>query len=215
MISLSAANTEFCLDLCKELSKQNAGKNIFFSPMSIQAALAMVMLGAKGKTEAQMEKVLHFNKIKTSGYEHASETSKEQPGATGLQCEKPGGVHSLFQALLSQISKPTKDYEFSIANRLYGAMGFEFVKQYVRRTKELYHSELERVDFLNAVERARRTINSWVESQTNGKIRDLFPYGNLSPSAVLVLVNAIYFKGKWLSRFKKEYTEELPFWSNK
>ncbi|XP_015278263.1 PREDICTED: serpin B4-like [Gekko japonicus] len=215
MISLSAANTEFCLDLCKELSKQNAGENIFFSPMSLSASLAMVMLGAKGNTEAQMEKVLHFNEIKTSGYGHSSETSKEQPEATKPQCEKPGGVHSQFQALLSQISKPTNDYEFSIANRLYGAKGFEFVKQYVRRTKELYHSELERVDFLNAAERARRTINSWVESQTNGKIQDLFPAHTLDPSTVLVLVNAVYFKGKWLSRFKKEYTEELPFWSNK
>lgn len=43
------------------------------------------------------------------------------------------------------------------------------LQQYVHSTKELYHSELERVDFLNATEKCRETINSWVERQTNGK----------------------------------------------
>ncbi|XP_060100250.1 leukocyte elastase inhibitor-like [Heteronotia binoei] len=213
MNSLSAANTEFCLDLYKELSKQNAGEeNIFFSPMSVTAALAMLMLGAKGDTEVQMEKVLHFNKIKSSGYE---QHSVEPTTATKLQSEKPEDVHSQFQALLSQMSKPNKDYELSIANRLFGAMGVQLMQQYVHNTKALYCSEMERVDFLNATEEARETINSWVKSQTNGKIQNLFLADALDPSTVLVLVNAVYFKGKWLSRFKEEYTKELPFWTNK
>nr|XP_056710840.1 leukocyte elastase inhibitor-like [Euleptes europaea] len=221
MTSLSAANTKFCLDLFKKLSAQNAGGNVFFSPMSISASLAMVMLGARGNTKVQMEKVLHFNEIRTSGYGDFPETrpppdhSAKQPMAAELQCDRPESVHSQFQELLSQINKPTNNYELTIANRLFGAMGFEFIQQYVHSTKELYHSELKRVDFLNATEEARETINSWVECQTKGKIQDLFPCGALDPSAVLVLVNAIYFKGKWLSRFREEYTKELPFWLNK
>ncbi|XP_054840540.1 leukocyte elastase inhibitor-like isoform X2 [Eublepharis macularius] len=135
--------------------------------------------------------------------------------ATKLQCDERGNVHAQFQALLLQINKCSNNYVLSIANRLYGAVGFEFIQQYLCSTKQLYHSELESVDFLNGIEKARETINSWVERQTNGKIQDLFPCGALDPSTVLVLVNAIYFKGKWLSRFKKEYTKELPFWLNK
>ncbi|XP_077209521.1 leukocyte elastase inhibitor-like [Paroedura picta] len=221
MTSFSAANANFGLDLFKEMIQQKARENIFFSPLSLQTALAMLMLGAKGDTEVQMEKVLHFNEIKASGYGQSSETrpfpahSEKQPGVTRLQCEKPKDVHFQFQALLSRISKPTKDYELNIANRLYGAMEFEFIPQYVRSTKELYHSELERVDFLNAAEEARQTINSWVQCQTNGKIQDFFPAGALDPSTVLVLVNAIYFKGKWLSKFKEKFTTELPFWVTK
>ncbi|XP_048363094.1 leukocyte elastase inhibitor-like [Sphaerodactylus townsendi] len=215
MCSLDAANTKFCLDLYKELCKQNAGENICFSPLDVSAVLAMVLLGAKGTTEAQMRKVLHFDEIRTSRDGDVSKKGPLQDHSAKQQCDKYGGVHCQFQELLLQINKPTNDYELTIANRLYGAVGFEFIQQYVRSTKELYHSGLGRVDFLNATEEARKTINSWVERQTKGKIQDLYPCGVLDPSTVLVLVNAIYFKGKWLSRFREEYTKEMPFWLNK
>lgn len=48
-----------------------------------------------------------------------------------------------------------------------------------------------------------------------GKIKDLFPKGTLSSSTTLVLVNAIYFKGRWLQEFKKENTSKEKFWLNK
>jgi hypothetical protein len=47
------------------------------------------------------------------------------------------------------------------------------------------------------------------------KIKDLFPKDSFNNSIVLVLVNAIYFKGLWDQQFKKEYTEEMKFWLNK
>ncbi|KFO24496.1 Serpin B4 [Fukomys damarensis] len=61
MSSLSEANIKFTLDLFQEL--RNATGNIFFSPTSITAQLAMVYLGAKGKTAQEIEKVLHFSEI--------------------------------------------------------------------------------------------------------------------------------------------------------
>lgn len=57
MGSLTAANTKFCLDFFKELSKVKRNENIFFSPLSISAALSMVQLGARGNTAKEMEKV--------------------------------------------------------------------------------------------------------------------------------------------------------------
>ncbi|CAM4696533.1 unnamed protein product [Leuciscus chuanchicus] len=61
MESLTAANTQFSLNLFKKISEGNASGNVFFSPVSISSALAMVSLGARGNTEAQMIKVLGFN----------------------------------------------------------------------------------------------------------------------------------------------------------
>ncbi len=48
METLSAANTQFSLDLFKKISEGNASGNVFYSPISISSALAMVSLGAKG-----------------------------------------------------------------------------------------------------------------------------------------------------------------------
>ncbi|XP_053101900.1 serpin B4-like [Hemicordylus capensis] len=188
MSSVCTAVSEFGWDLFKEISKDGAQKNIFLSPFSISAALAMVAYGARGNTEAQIEKT-----------------------TTDSQCDRPGGIHSQFRALLSQLNKPSSEYELSIANRLYGSMSFPFVQKFLHCIKELYHAELESVDFKNKIEQTREQINAWVANKTHDKIKDLFPRGSLDHSTVLVLVNAIYFKGQWSSRFKKENTKEAPF----
>uniref|UniRef100_A0A8C1TAE1 Serpin B6 n=1 Tax=Cyprinus carpio TaxID=7962 RepID=A0A8C1TAE1_CYPCA len=61
MEPLTAANTQFSLNLFKKISGGNASGNVFYSPISISSALAMVSLGAKGNTAAQMFQVLGFN----------------------------------------------------------------------------------------------------------------------------------------------------------
>ncbi|KAL0171230.1 hypothetical protein M9458_031541, partial [Cirrhinus mrigala] len=53
MERLSAANTQFSLNLFKKISEENTRGNVFYSPISISSALAMVSLGAKGNTVAQ------------------------------------------------------------------------------------------------------------------------------------------------------------------
>uniref|UniRef100_A0A8C1SNX5 Serpin B6 n=1 Tax=Cyprinus carpio TaxID=7962 RepID=A0A8C1SNX5_CYPCA len=60
MEPLSSANTQFSLNLFKKISGGNASGNVFYSPISISSALAMVSLGAKGNTATQMFKVLGF-----------------------------------------------------------------------------------------------------------------------------------------------------------
>lgn len=57
MESLSNTNGRFALDLFRRLNETNPSGNIFFSPLSISAALAMVLLGSRGNTEAQVVKV--------------------------------------------------------------------------------------------------------------------------------------------------------------
>nr|XP_008507435.1 PREDICTED: LOW QUALITY PROTEIN: serpin B4-like [Equus przewalskii] len=203
MNSLSEANTHFALDLFQQFKKSEKG-NIFYSPLSITSALAMTYLGAQGNAALQMGKVLHFNKV--------ADNTRE--GSATTQVEKLGNVHDQFQKLLTELMKPTDAYELSIANRLYGEKKFQFQQEYVENVKKFYLAGVESADFINAAEESRKKINSWVESQTNGKIKDLLPYGSLS-SAILVLVNAVYFKGQWDEKFDKKRTVEEKFWLNK
>ncbi|XP_053101901.1 leukocyte elastase inhibitor-like [Hemicordylus capensis] len=178
MSSVCTAISEFGWDLFKEISKDGAQKNIFLSPFSISAALAMVAYGARGDTEAQMEKVHFlycsevFNHRANSHVQHLRKVRTSQYYMRSNIC-----VHNL--------------------------------QKYLRCTKELYHAGLESVDFEKA--QTRENINSWVASQTQGKIKDLFPEDSLDPPIAMVIVNAIYFKGLWSSRFKKEDTKAAPF----
>ncbi|KAG3293753.1 serpin B13-like, partial [Ictidomys tridecemlineatus] len=129
--------------------------------------------------------------------------------------EKTEEIHHQFQQVLTEISKLTNDYELNLANRLFGEKTFLFLQKYLDYVEKYYHASLEPVDFINEADESRKKINSWVESQTNEKIKDLFPEGSLSSSTKLVLINTVYFKGQWDREFNKENTKEEEFWLNK
>ena len=58
MDSLTAANNKFCFDFFREISKDDAHKNIFVCPLSLSAAFGMVRLGARGDSAHQIDEVL-------------------------------------------------------------------------------------------------------------------------------------------------------------
>nr|XP_023689312.1 leukocyte elastase inhibitor-like [Paramormyrops kingsleyae]XP_023689313.1 leukocyte elastase inhibitor-like [Paramormyrops kingsleyae]XP_023689314.1 leukocyte elastase inhibitor-like [Paramormyrops kingsleyae] len=189
MESLTAANTRFSLDLFTKISSGNKD-NVIFSPFSLSSALAMVYLGARGDTAAQMAQTLHFHKAEED-------------------------VHVGFSQLLSLLNKPGAPYSLSIANRLFGDESYQFVEKFLTDSNRHYKGELEPVNFRSDAEAARVNINTWVEKQTNEKIKNLLTPGMLDPSTRLVLVNAIYFKGNWQRRFDPAKTREMPFKINK
>uniref|UniRef100_A0A3Q0RHP8 Serpin B6 n=1 Tax=Amphilophus citrinellus TaxID=61819 RepID=A0A3Q0RHP8_AMPCI len=180
------ANSAFSLALLKQLSDDNKTGNIFFSPFSISSALAMVMLGAGGNTVTQMSECLKTKDC----------------------CDD---VHSSFAQLLSELNKSDAPYSLSVANRLYGEQSYQFVEVCVKH----YNAELEAVNFIESYDAARLNINSWVEKQTQGKIKDLLAEGVLNSLTRLVLVNAIYFKGLWNKQFKEDQTRDAQFRLNK
>ncbi|EDL91753.1 serine (or cysteine) peptidase inhibitor, clade B (ovalbumin), member 13 (predicted) [Rattus norvegicus] len=204
MDSLSTATTHFLFDLFKELNKTSDG-NVFFSPLGISTAIGMILLGTQGATASELQKVLYSEQ--GTGSSRLKSEEKE--------IEKTEEIHHQFQKLLTEISKPTKDYDLIISNRLYGERTYLFLQKYIDYVEKYYHASLEPVDFVNAADESRKKINSWVESQTNEKVKDLFPEGSLNSSTKLVLINTVYFKGLWDREFKKEHTKEEDFWLNK
>lgn len=189
MEQLSTANTRFALDLFRTLNENNPTGNIFISPISISSALAMVVLGTRGTTAAQVSKALYFNTVEE--------------------------IHSRFQSLNADINKRGAPYILKLANRLYGEKTYNFLPEFLASTQKMYGAELASVDFQHTSEDARKVINEWVKGQTEGKIPELLAAGVVDSMTKLVLVNAIYFKGNWQEKFVKEATTDTPFRLNK
>ncbi|XP_008838883.1 serpin B13 isoform X2 [Nannospalax galili] len=205
MESLGTATTQLGFDLFKELEKKDDG-NIFFSPVGISAAIGMILLGTRGATASELQKVLYSER----------DTEKSRIKAEEKEViEKTEEIHHQFQRFLTEISKLPNDYEVNIANRLFGEKTYLFLQKYIDYVEKYYHASLEPVDFINAADESRKKINSWVESQINEKIKDLFPEGSLSSNTKLVLINTVYFKGQWDMEFNKEHTKKEEFWLNK
>ncbi|XP_023418885.1 serpin B9-like isoform X5 [Cavia porcellus] len=185
MNALCEANGAFAIHLLKLLGQDNPEHNVFCSPVSISSALAMVLLGAKGSTAAQMVQALGLSSV-------------EDP-------------HGGFQSLLPQVHKPGAPYSLSIANRLFGEESCEFLPSFQESCVRFYQAELEPLSFATAPERSRKHINAWVSRKTEGKIPELLAKNSIDEESRLVLINAVYFKGKWDEQFDKSCTRKMPF----
>ncbi|OWK01596.1 hypothetical protein Celaphus_00017853, partial [Cervus elaphus hippelaphus] len=231
MDSLIAANTKFCFDLFQKISTDDCRKNIFFCPLSLSAALGMVRLGARSGSARQIDQVLHFNELsqnkgnepdpclKKAEQEVPADSNlegqKEVAGPLTLQTEpskdESGLLSCYFGQLLSKLARIKVDYTLSVANRLYAEREFPVCPEYLDGVIQFYHTTVESVDFQKDTEKSRQEINFWVESQSQGKIKELFSKDSINNETVLVLVNAVYFKAKWEKYFDCENTVDAVF----
>ena len=79
-------------------------------------------------------------------------------------------------------------------------------------TQSTYFAQAQNLDFESDPEAARVTINQWVSDKTKKRINDLLPPGSINSSTPLVLTDAVYFKGKWVTPFDKGFTQSEDFW---
>jgi serpin B len=180
-LAMAAATAAFGCDLFAKL-RAKAG-NLFFSPLSIEVALAMTSAGARGETRDEMTKVLHL----------------------------PAGGQPVVGDLLRALQPgPQAKYDLAIANALWLQQGMTFRQEFLAETNRHYEAALQSVDFAQT-EKARQTINHWVEQNTKDKIKDLFAPGTISADNRLVLTNAVYFKGAWVNPFDKKMTRDEAF----
>jgi serpin B len=179
-------NTEFAFNLYQRLRK--AEGNLFFSPYSISTALAMTYAGARGDTEVQIAHALHF--LLDQGQLHPS--------------------FAVLEAKLGDIGSKGH-IKLRVANTLWPQKGYALLEEFLALTKQNYGVLITPVDYGNE-KATRQTINSWAQEKTEGKIKDLIPPGMLNDLTRLILVNAIYFKGDWASRFDRNLTRNAPFW---
>ncbi|MCA9570345.1 MAG: serpin family protein [Myxococcales bacterium] len=183
-IDASGPINALAIDLFRTLGT-DPGKALFFSPASVSMALGMTSAGARGDTLAQMQSTLHM----------------------------PDGAHAGLGALAKRLGKPQADapYRLAIANRLWIQDGAPFRDEFLQVTRDTYGAPAEAVDFAGSGDATRGPINTWVEQQTEGRIKDLLPDGAITSDTRAVLVNAIYFKGDWKHPFEPMATRGRPF----
>jgi serpin B len=90
--------------------------------------------------------------------------------------------------------------------------GYNFLKDFLELTEEYYDAGLNHVDFAKDSEAACNKINIWVEQKTNNRIQKLIKPSMINALTRLVLTNAIYFKGNWVSQFEESSTQDTLFY---
>jgi serpin B len=171
--------------LAAELVK-SADANILLSPYSIGTAMAMALSGARGATEQDMAKVL---KLTMPG-----------PEMREANAQLIAALNGLGKAGADGNATPIK---LDVANALFVAGKDNLVsRDYVALVHDKFGAEV-----FSGIDLA--AINGWVKKKTEGKIDKLLD--QVSPDAVAMLLNAVYFKAPWAAPFNKDQTEDNTF----
>ncbi|XP_074086757.1 thyroxine-binding globulin-like isoform X2 [Macrotis lagotis] len=183
LYKMSTSNADFAFNLYRKLTSENTGKNVFFSPVSVSSALAMMSLGARSDTQTQILECLGFN-------------------LTEMQEEE---IHQGFHHLLHTLNLPNKELELKTGNALFIQKQVKILTKFTTDVQKLYESEAFSTDFSN-VSAAEQKINNYVKKKTKGKIVDLIK--DLEPNTFMILVNFIFFKAKWEKPFDPLETKQ-------
>jgi serpin B len=181
---LADGSNAFGLDLYDHL-RASPG-NLALSPASLSLGLLLPGAGARGETQAAFQKVLHLD-------------------------APPAALLPAWGELVKALEDPARPVTLHVANRLFGEKSYTFEPAFLEATRAAFGAALEPLDFKEAHEEARATINAWVEKQTEHRIRALVPPSGVSRETRLVLVNALYFLGKWKQPFEAAATRPEPF----
>ncbi|CAJ0947604.1 unnamed protein product [Ranitomeya imitator] len=179
-------NSKFYFDLYRQVALDHPSENIVCSPVSVSIAFAVLSLGAKAQTHSQIIDGLNFN---------ISETSEQE-------------IHEGFHHLLYLLNNAHSELQLSGGNALFISKEHKILQTFLDEAKKFYYSEAFSTDFKNEGE-AKNQINSYVEKNTHGKIAELLD--SVDQDTIIVLINYIYFRGKWKQPFEEDWTEEGDF----
>jgi serpin B len=170
--------------------------NWIVSPLSLACAFAMARVGARGETAAQLDAFFGFP---AHGRDDAFNAITRQlvtadvPPRPTRATPKPG--------------TPPAAPVVSLGNGLFLQRGFQVGEAFLRTLAAAYGAGFRSVDF--STPEALRQLDAWVSAQTAGRITKLFD--SLDASTELVLANAVYFKGDWVTTFDAHITMDAPF----
>lgn len=177
---------KFTFDIYRYFAAKNSN-GLFISPYSISSALSMTYAGAEGKTASEMESVLHLDPE----------------------------IHRSMAALINDInSVPGETASVKTANALWPAKDEHLLDSFTGKVNRFYEASLTPLDYRDNTEEARKTINKWVDKETEEKIKNLIGEGVLKKDTSLILTNAIYFKSDWMIKFDPQNSRAMPFYTN-
>lgn len=178
---------KFSSSFYKVLASNTSG-NIISSPLSVHVILSLLSRGANGPTAKELTAGLYLSNVDSL-------------------------VHDGFKFLLSMLND-IKQVGFTLANTICVQEDISLVPDFVSISSESFHSNIQKVNFKDAAG-AIKQINAWVEEKTKHKITDIVSADNINEETIVLLMNAIYFKGDWLCKFEPKFTGKRLFHVNK
>ncbi len=194
---------KFALELLRALIAESPAANHFICPYSIVWSLLIAMEGARNNTAHEMGEALGLlASMATNDIESPwnFETSREELSHIGSLIETPSNVQSMGHDCL-----------WHNANGLWVDRHCKLHNLYSRLMRDRYQATIELADFKSSAEYERKSINAWVSERTAHKITELIPSEGISRDSLMVIVNAVYLRGKWISAFDSNRTRLQPF----
>ncbi|XP_067204437.1 antichymotrypsin-2 isoform X2 [Linepithema humile] len=180
--NVSTACNNFAIPLYRNLVT-NIDNNIITSPLSLYMILSLLFNGSGGSTLNELKSVLYYDNAIFSNNE--------------------------FESLI-YLLKNIKGTDLRIANAMYIQDGFQLMADFLSTYTNVFQS-ISRINFEN-IAYSVETINTWVQEATNNKISNIISSDNIDEDTKIVLVNAIYFKSKWLDMFDEKDTTKRNFY---
>lgn len=181
---LVGSSNTFGFKLFKEIVRQEADGNIFISPLSVTMALGMTLNGANGETRDSMAEALELS---------------------GMSMEE---INDSYRSLIDLLSSLDEKVKFQIANSIWSRLGFPVEEKFIDVNETHFDAEVRELDFGDP--QSVDIINDWVNNNTEGKIKEILK--DIPAEIVMLLINAIYFKGDWTAKFDPDDTEDAPFY---
>ena len=177
-------NNQFTLNFLKTVNDvDKSGKSFIFSPLSITYVLGMVNDAATGETEKELEQTLGFHE---------------------------GGIKAINEyckKLIDGLPKVDERVKLNIANAIFLNKNYTLKSQFGQDMQTYYDAKAEALDFSSP--QTLSLINSWCSDKTNGMIPTILD--EVNPNMMSYLLNAIYFKADWASKFDQNNTREETF----
>ncbi|XP_045446239.1 alaserpin-like isoform X1 [Melitaea cinxia] len=180
---LHDGNNKFTAKLFYEIAKSNPNENVVLSAYSVMTPLAQLALASVG------------------------ESHDELLDAIGMPNDNI--TKAAFSSVNSKL-RSTKGVTLNTASKIYVADNYKINAQFAAATRDTFGSEIQNINFKLQKEAADE-VNTWVENQTNNRIKDLVSPDSLNGDTRALLVNAIYFKGTWKIPFNKLATTDKDF----
>lgn len=171
------SGNDFGIRLFKETAVADVN-NLMLSPYSASAALTMLLNGCSSTTYDQIANMLGF------------------PGLT------PTEINEVYKQLTAQLLAADPDVKLAIANAVFYHQPFHVKTPFTQTLQNDFGAHIQALDFRSQA--APSTINQWASDNTYGKIPKVL--NEISPDAVMFLMNALYFKGQWTYKFDKGKT---------
>jgi serine protease inhibitor len=183
-VDVASADNGFGFHLLNAVQKATPGGNVVLSPVSAALDLSMVVNGADGKTQQEILTALSLD---------------------GAELD---AINMANAQLLKVLRAPSQSVTLSVADSLWvDSRRATLRPDYVQQMRASYDAEVADLDFGHSSSLAR--INGWAAKETHDKIPKIID--RIDPADVLLLLNAVYFKGQWKHPFDKAQTQERDF----